>query len=440
MFIYIEQAGVMKFIFNNRWSFIRQVISGTLIRDTWQTLPPCDILLIRHDNDCGYTFKGKAYAHLIDSLSELFTKKGLTVVAIATPFSVLSGDLAYHSPVTYNQKKIEIECIKLAKKIFVGKEKAFSWAKTSEIQFWCNIFRKTMPRIIIGIQPDQYICQAGKRMKIPVYDLQHGTISENHYWYGAQYRIATPSDELPDGFLCWDEPSAATISKWATDKKIHILIIGNPWFERFCQKKTDDILVCDALAKGNIVNDTRPALLVSLQWGMKYYYPDEGFNGFLSHALEEVILDTKDIYNWILRLHPVQIRGEERESCWEYLARTYGESEAQRWLILSEIPLPVILRQTDLHITDMSTVVTEAAWMGVKSAILNQKIGEGREFNHFFHHERTTGMAEIIPQDPGRIKQWIVQSLAEGHIEPLLKDHSKQLDDFVHDIVSSRQS
>jgi len=414
---------------------VNQVIRGILVKDTWQTLKPCDVLLVRHDYNCGYVFHKKAYAHLIDSFGDLCVKKSLKVQSVAKSFSVLTGTKAQYSPVSYNRAYAVIILSGLAARIVEGKCRAAQWTDSRKVALWCDILDKANPKIVIGIQPDKYICRAGKARGIPVYDLQHGVIPDEDRWYGSIYRTLTPIEELPDGFLCWDDQAVATIAKWADQKGIRAIKVGNPWFLRFSKEDPDDLLVHEAIAEWKVCDNTRPCILVSLQWGMKDSYPDIFFNGVLEDALEKVILDTQDIYNWILRLHPVQIMGKERKTALKYLTNTFGKEKAQGWQESSQIPLPIVLRQADIHITYHSTVTIEAAWMGVKSALLNQQICKEGKLESCYAHERTIGMAEVIPMDSEIIKNWIADTLAKGSAKTTANDSSHALNAFIDEIA-----
>ena len=409
------------------------LLQGFFIRDTWHTLGPCDVLLVRHDNDCGYAYQGKAYAHLLDSFGDLCIKKGLKVRAVATPISVLVGSRAYNSPVSYNQAHIIIGLFQRGLKTIKGTNVALKWAKSHRVAMWCDILDKAEPKIVVGIQPDEYLCRAGKKKGIPVYDLQHGVIADEHPWYGENYRISTPIEDLPDGFLCWDEQSVATIAKWAGKKDIRVIKIGNPWFLRFFQDDPNDNLVSEAIAQRKKLRGARPTILVSLQWGM--LQQEVSSNGILVDALEKVIIETIDQYNWILRLHPVQLRSEERKTVLKYLTGTFGAEKAQEWLESSQDALPLVLHQADLHITYNSTVVIEAAWMGVRSALLDQKICNGDDKENYYAHERSIGMVEVLPQDPTIIKQWITNTLEKGRAKPTLQDSSQAIDAFIEEIA-----
>ncbi|MFA4849329.1 MAG: hypothetical protein WC626_06335 [Methanoregula sp.] len=319
-----------------------------------------------------------------------------------------------------------------------GYEISKEWTQSHHTHLWCQILKKAKPKCIIGIQPDEFLCRAGKLQKIPVYDLQHGVIADEHLWYGEVYRMGTPIEKLPDGFLCWDDQSVATLSKWASNKGIRVLKIGNPWFLRFAYVQPEDLLVSEALANCNVIDDNRPCILVSLQWAMATFYPDKEFNGVMIDALEKVILDTSELYNWVIRLHPVQMSGDERDMVLNFLQTTFGTEMTRRSIMASEIPLPILIRKTDLHITHHSTVVVEAAWGGVRSGLLSEQFGPGGEYQTMFSYERSLGIAELIPQNPECIKQWITDTLAKGRGQSTLKDYSQNLDAFIDEIAGRK--
>jgi hypothetical protein len=407
---------------------------SALRQDTWRQLTACDVLLVRHDHNCGYTYHGQAYAHLVDSFGDLCERRRLTVGSVAIPFSKLVGERAYHSPVFYNQSLIHIYLAGIIVRLLNGGNRGKAWIASQRVDLWCRILERAKPRCVIAIEPQEDLCQAGKRLKIPVYDLQHGVIEGQKY--RESYGLETPVEKLPDGYLCWDDHSAAAVSGWATKRGIRVLTIGNPWFLRFIRARSDDLLVREALAGGEILNDDRPCILVSLTWAFaQVFYPDGGSNGVMEDSLERVILDTAESYNWVLRLHPVQLRGRERERVVRYLLSTFGAERTQYWLSASEIPLPVVLMKVQLHITNESAVVTEAAWSGVRSGVISDRLGRDGKYPTLFSYERSTGMAEILPRDAGAIRQWISLALAKERVEPIPATTSRNLEAFIEEIA-----
>ena len=417
--------------------YLTKMLLAVMFSDTWQNLQNCDVLLVRSDGDCGYTFHGKAYAHLLDSFSDLCVNRGLVTRSVATPYSRLIGIQAYNSPVSYNRTAFFIGLLRRCIQLVRGSANSMNWANERRNHFWMKILEKAKPRCVIAIQPDEGLCWAGKVKSIPVYDYQHGVIDDQNPWYGKKYRADTSSRYLPDGFLCWDEHSADTLRKWAPQKGIEIRVVGNPWFLRFQFVKPYDFLVQEALKCGKIFNNNRPVILVSLQWGMDLFYKYTGFSKVMVEALEKTITETADSYNWLLRLHPVQIRGVEKEIAHRYLTDTFGHLDSVEWRTCSELPLPVVLKQADMHITDMSTVVIEAAWMGVYSALLNNNICPGGCLEKIYSHERGVGIAEVLLQDTKIIKQWISNRLVKGRGESTLKNTDKAIQAFIEEIVEN---
>ena len=418
--------------------YLNFIIRALQTTDSWQHINPCDVLLVRGDSDCGYRYDGKAYAQLIDSFGELCINHGLSVSSVAIQNPRFIGDLAQFSPVCFDRSLMRI--IKIGKIIEmihgykIGKE----WIEFHRTDLWCQILKKARPKCIIGIQPDEFLCRAGKLQQIPVYDLQHGIITNEDPYYKEFYRMETPAENLPVGFLCWDDQGADPILKWAPDKGIRVLIVGNPWFMRFARTQPGDELVNKASVKENLIGDNRPCILVSLQYKISEFAPGQIYNGVMVDSLEKVILNTGELFTWIVRVHPVQLSGIESKETFDYLTTTFGIERTRMWLASSLIPLPVVLKKADLHITFSSAVVVEAAWMGIRSGLLNKNIGQDGISEDWFSYERNRGMAEVIPQNPDIIKQWIIDTLAKGRGESTLKDTRQNLDAFIDDIAGMK--
>lgn len=410
------------------------LIYGLLKKDSWNSLSNCDVLLVRHDNDCGYNFLGKVYSPLIDTIGDLCIMRGLKVQSVATPYSRYVGNEAHFSPVSLNRSFFMIGVAGKLLQLFREYEYRKKWTELRRVELWFQILNKANPKYVIGIQPDEFLCRAAKLHGISVYDLQHGIIHDENPYYGEHYRENTSVESLPDGFLCWDDRSVSVILKWAHRTKIQVLKIGNPWFLRFSRILKEDSLVIEAMADKEVISIKQPCILVSLQWGFSENYPDES-NGIIFEALEKAILDTSDLYDWILRLHPVQLRGSERGKVIDYLDKTFGTEKTQKWLKYSYMPLPALLNKVDLHITGGSTVVIEAAWMGVQSGLMNERLTYDPKYQDIYSNERNTGMVENLPHNSEEIKVWIAENLAKGHGKATMNDSGCNLDSFINTIL-----
>lgn len=411
------------------------------IPDTWKKIEKCDVLLYGPIGK--YNYNGCCYNRILDSISELCQRKGLTTNYILREYQYIYLKKATNMLSTYNRHAFRILLTKYFVACIKGKEYANDFQLNQLIEFWLNVLKKTDPKIIIGIMPDQAICLAGKKAGIKVYDFQHGVIADEHPWYGKQFRIDTPRNDLPDGFLTWDDSSANVLRKWAPQKGINVKVYGNPWFQRFLNAKPDDQLVQQALANSKIFNNNKPTILVTLQWGLKSkgYYTDPHFNGVMNDALENTIKHTYEHYNWLLRLHPIQLRKTkafEGESAIQYLTEKFAHIDSVEWRICSELPLPVVLHQVDLHITDSSTVVIEAGWMGIRSGLLSPHICTGGRLENYFLHERNMGIAEVISQDTEAIKQWIKETLPKGRCKPTMVPTDTEFELFIKEFCEKK--
>ena len=388
-----------------------QALSALKARDTWKSLTPCDVVLVRHDINCGYTYGGKAYAPLVDTIGDLCVQRGLTVVSFARAYSKLIGVRAHNAPVSYNRAWSITSLIWRSFRMVAGRDRAMNLARKRRVRLWIALLRKANPRVVMAIQPDEYLCRAGKALGIPVYDLQHGAFSDEDHWYGAERGALVDAAALPTGFLCWDESSADVLRKWAPAKGARVLIVGNPWFARFKDPRLGDLVVEDAVGAGSTLEGARDRILVSLQWKPERGSRNSPSDVVLALPLEQVIHKTAGLYTWLIRMHPVQRRGRERLRVERYLEQAFGYLESVRWRRSSELALPVLLRHVDAHITDMSTVIKEAAWMGIQSAALSRELEDGGRWTTLFAGERADGALEVIPPRVEAIEAWISRSL-----------------------------
>jgi hypothetical protein len=411
------------------------ILAATANQDNWQYLTKCDVLLVCHDNNRGYTYQNQAYAHLLDSLGDLLRQKGLTVNSVAKPFSKLIGSYAYGEPAACNREILSIALQSRLINLFQGRNARRNWADQQLENLWHKILNSTRPKTVIAIQPEPFLCRVGHAHKVTVYDLQHGIISEQHPWYGKEFRENTKPQDLPDGFLCWDQESAATLEKWTSQKGIAVHIVGNPWFRRFLADGENDLLVQEALALQPLLGNERSNILVSLQWGMTQYCGEYVTNGVMPAALEQTILKTAISYNWLIRLHPVQIRGSESSMVQNYLTKTFGHLDTVEWRQCSEVPLPVVLKWSNLHITYSSTTTTEAAWMGLYTGLLNPEIRPGGKGDTYYSYERSLGIAETLPLNSLAIEAWIKSTLMKGKAKSTLVDNDANLEMFLKKIV-----
>lgn len=396
-----------------------------------------DIVFLQNQSNYGYIYEGKSYPHLTGSLFFLFNKENINanVVFLNKPFSSFKKEDTYYKSDSTNMYFIFESLTNYVLVRLLKKRRAKEIRESRRYYIWDYIISRYSPKVIIAIQPEPQLCAVSKTRHIEIYDLQHGVISKSHRWYGNELPNNYSKDQLPTGILFWDIVSAKNIRFWTIDKGVESYIIGNPWVNRFLEKRADDFLVHDAMNNISFLND-RPVILVSLQWGLEnlYYKDNDNFDTLMCKALEETIMKTSNKYQWLLRLHPVQMQKKLKENTLEYLNEKFGKLENVEWDRSSNMPLPIILSKTDLHITDMSTVVVEASIFGIASAILNPYLKSGEVLEDLFVYERSIGAASIINQNSVDIVAWIERNIRlKGEFSVNLNNKITNFNDFISD-------
>lgn len=406
---------------------IFMVCYGAILIKYWHKVKSCwkqsrlhelrqsDLMLVRHDNNCGYLYRGVVYSQIIDSIVDDAQKNSIDSVTIAKPFSKYCGDKAYNMPFIFNWSFFLISFCSKVLKIAFGIKLSSEYREKATVKLWRKILMRVCPKIVIATQPCRYLCVAGKELGIKVYDYQHGVISQDHLWYGKKMPNEMSFKELPYGILCWDEKSARSLNIWAEKRGVAVVVLGNPWVDRFLDEDPNDVLVQEEIIKTNLQDSAKPNILVSLQWGLvDNYYSGSNFNGIVCDALMKIIAKTNHKYNWLLRLHPVQMHGPDKKYVQKKLNDFFGDMEGVQWEAVSKAPLPLVLKKSQLHITDMSTVVTEAAWFGVPSGILNPYLKQGERLENLYKEERDSGIAVLLNQTETDIEGWIEENVGKS--------------------------
>lgn len=379
------------------------LVCNLLRVDDFTSLNSASIMFTAHDFDRGYAFDNKAYSQLVDSLVDIFNAEKLSCITIATPFSRLVGKRAYGKVSSVNGKFARAYLLRFLQRKLLFKHRRLNGCYVSEV--WTKILKKIQPKIIIGIQPDKELCVSARELGIPIFDLQHGVLSNEGY-YGENYRREMNQQGWPDGFLCWDEESAS----WAKHNCISglAIVLGNPWISRFVYPKEDDKLV--SRANANLRLPRRfPKVLVTLTWGLGLYCNNASPLGIAQEVID-TILSNKIDCQWLLRLHPMQLRGNRVKQTLSLLKKTFGHMDNVEWENSSYAPLPLILKQIDLHLTCLSSVIIEAVRFGVKSGVVFENLDLLRKW---YGPQLDLGLAVNLSFRREEITSWVDSSLRQ---------------------------
>ena len=186
----------------------------------------------------------------------------------------------------------------------------------------------------------------GNHMGITTVDFQHGPQTNIHMAYSSWQKVPKNGfNTMPKEFWNWDKKSKENIDKWAENNtKISSKVIGLPNISYFRKK-----------IKPN--KNPNKYLLFSLQT-----YPLE----LLTLEVIKLIRDTK--YDWVLRLHP---RDTTNHSEIIEILKIHGIENKAELQKSTEVPLPEMLSQTKLHITNYSGCTIESKMMGVPTLLIH---------------------------------------------------------------------
>ena len=386
-----------------------QKLATVKARDTASQIKNCDALLVCQDTDRGYLFNKKAYSQILDSLGEKINKDGLKTQSLSGSFSILNGERAYGNPLTINRFLLKNILYSKILNIVLGDLRGELWLQDQKKSNWQKILKNCNAKIVFAIQPEIALCRAGHELGIRIFDVQHGVISDsadNPYYYGKNL-LTMEIDDLPHGYLCWNDSSATVLEPMRLKKEFSVHVIGNPWLDRFAEPEKNDQLVQAELLMSHKIE--QPSILVTLQHSMYENASDYVSNGVMAISLENVIKKTCDKFFWYIRLHPAQ--NVDVGFTKNYLHDTFGHLPNIDWNISSRMALPVILQRLNLHITHFSAATIEAACMGIKTGLLDPHIRFGGKHADLYSFEISQGYAKVIELNEISIISFIVSSL-----------------------------
>lgn len=358
-----------------------------------------EVMLFCHDFTRNYNYKGLQYSSLIDSLNELFLKKGMKPLTIARPYSVIPPDNCFGEVFTVNGGFARV---RLADLIFNKLLGVFSSKSQKKDYFqkllWERIIKKISPKMIIGVEPFKEICVAARTMGIPVFDVQHGIIActPSAHFYRLVHRDPTQAG-WPD-FIIARDPNTHEWLGLNRSEHVKSLCMGHPWLSRFSAKNIiEDQLVVKALNSIRKENE-KPVILYSLQ----HLRDENGYPHSYAHLpgiLERYMTSVEgEKYNWWIRLHPILLSEPNYSIVTSSLSEKFGSYLNIQWECPTIAPLPCVLRYTNLHFTRDSSLTSEAAFFGVKTGILD-KSDNWRFIEEAFRQEINSGMATILNVD-----------------------------------------
>lgn len=223
---------------------------------------------------------------------------------------------------------------------------------TNYYSFYQNLLNKTNPKYIFTlcyyIDELMLLLHIANTRKIETIEMQHGPIAQDHLSYG--YWSNIPANGylcMPKKYWCWDASSKLSIDKLSQNSNgfYSAFIGGHPWVDYWRNKEVK-------FPYGNIILYTLQPMLSPQE-----LFPDTIIN---------VIKSKKN--KWLIRLHPRQL--EQKKELVEYLKDKQVLDLVDIELGTSEA-LPILLKNTLLHVTHSSGATLEAALFNIKTVLLN---------------------------------------------------------------------
>jgi len=396
---------------------VSHLIRALLIPDSVKNITPSDVMILRHDTDCGYLFEDKKYSQLADTLAMELREKGLSTLTVATPYSACDPGGCYNDPVSMNRITfLGNICSRALRYLWFGK-------KTTEISkgfrqwAWRRVIAKSKPKLVVGIQPPLELFEVCMSQGIPCYDLQHGIVLPEELYYAALLETLRLADQQV-GVLCWDEATVRKIRK-ATEENPHVdtPLVGNLWVRRFRQPRVSDKLIQEAIDGAPLITG-KPVILITLQWRLQELYRlrnvQETLSGWvMPEPLENIIRSTCDEFDWWIKMHPVAARSQEGKQQLDYLNRNFGGLAGVHFG--SEVlntPLPALMKFAHAHLTDSSACTLEATQFGLVTGLWNPIFEDPQVLKNWFPALEGTGEISFVKWQENEILRWLKAAIA----------------------------
>lgn len=355
------------------------LLTATLARPP-QLAP--QVLLFARPEEYSDKVGGRAYARFIDSVYEHARDAGpvtkleladARVMAFARRYPSLFLDLARAGQGVAFDPPAALENFAALAGVIAEKADGFVLDENAVLtdmgkifyfaRIFENILRALTPRVFILSVSYHPVGNAWmlacRRAGVRSVDLQHGRLGPIHGNY--THLTAAPPDGydlLPDRVWCWGEPTQRDIAAHNNPRCTrHVGVVGgNAWLAKWRYGDLSELEPPEASAFIAATQGKRK-ILVSLQ-------PlDTPVTAALIEAMKQAPAD----WLWLLRMHPLR-----RHTAPE-VKRLLESAYVHNFEIESAttLPLYLLLRLCDHHVTVFSSVVTEAASFDLRTSLLD---------------------------------------------------------------------
>lgn len=250
---------------------------------------------------------------------------------------------------------------------------------------------------------------ACKELGIISVDIQHGIQGDIHPAYGRWNSVPLKGYELlPSTFWCWSEYEANTINKWNHKcSQYHQPIVGGNLFLNSFQKtnSVDDIFIESEKKVLQLKNSKPNSIHILYTLQPLHTIP-------LQEWIFQAIKDSPSSWFWWIRLHPGMMNDREK------IRELFTPLKLNNIFIdqPTDLPLNILLRHSDIHITQSSSTIIEAEHFGVPSVFTSLIAAEA------FPLQIASGVAIPAYTHHDLIEAIKIQLLKKGQLEQRQKE------------------
>lgn len=201
------------------------------------------------------------------------------------------------------------------------------------------------------------LCAACRQLSIPITDIQHGVAGGSMRAYAGWTKVPKQGyTTLPDTFFCWTGYDAQAITEWARNTTRHnAVVVGGLWREH----ATANSLFATAERQWSgffdEISTYKKKVLITMQ------------SSTLPQLFVDVIKRSGKSYCFLVRAHPGFSLEKDENYCeiTNYCPNVFFDQP-------SDIPIQVLMKHMDVHLTEWSGAVVDAYFEGVTSIVVSE--------------------------------------------------------------------
>lgn len=200
------------------------------------------------------------------------------------------------------------------------------------------------------------LCASCRKLGIPITDIQHGVAGGSMRAYAGWHSLPDQGyTTLPDTFFCWTPFDAEAITQWAQLTTCHSAVVtGSLWRNYILEHSLLAAAERQWSEFFTRIKTYKKVVIITMQ------------SSVLARLFVEVVRGAGPDCCFLIRTHP-GFALEEDESYVE-LSTSYPNVYFDQ---VSDMPIQLIMRYVDVHLTEWSGAVIDAYFEGIKSIVVS---------------------------------------------------------------------